>query len=62
MHEAYITLGVIGFLTFSFYFYSKKKESEKLEELVNDYEIISIDSDILKIFDEEELENSLIEN
>lgn len=60
MYEVYITLGVLGFLIFSFYFYHKKKESKKFEELIDDYEIISIDSDILKIFEEEELENSLI--
>lgn len=60
MYEVYVTLGAIGGLTFFYYFYDKKQEEKRYEVLLEQYDNVSIDSDLMRVFDGEELENSIL--
>ena len=60
MYEVYVTLGAIGGLTFFYYFYDKTQEEKKYEVLLDQYDNVSIDSDLMRVFDGEELENSIL--
>ena len=60
MYEIYISAGVIGFFTFSFYFYSIRKKQEKYEQLEDDFEVISLTSDEIDLVEQEKLEKLLI--
>ena len=60
MYEVYVTLGAIGGLTFFYYFYDKRQEEKRYEVLLEQYDNVSIDSDLMRVFDGEELENSIL--